>query len=100
MFHILQYQDMCKQIDFDLVSVLTQSGQHAEHVIELSTLVENIIVEKLMALTIEDADKMIKACDENGSKLFIVKQNRFNKPVQLLRKKIESGELGKLNLEQ
>lgn len=91
-------QEMCANCNLDLVSVLTQSGQHAEHVIELSKLVKNILVEKPMALTLEDSDLMISACNRNKCKLFIVKQNRFNKPVQLLRKRIENGDLGKITL--
>ena len=43
------------------------------------------MVEKPMALTIDDADKMIAACDYNNCRLFVIKQNRFNLPVQKLR---------------
>lgn len=92
------FNEMCEKINLDLVSVLTQSGKHASHVIELSELVKNILVEKPMALTLEDADNMINSCKKNNTKLFIVKQNRFNKPVQLLREKIKNGDLGKINL--
>jgi predicted dehydrogenase len=56
------------------------------------------MVEKPMALTIDDADAMIQACDENGCKLFIVKQNRFNVPVVKLREAQEMGRFGKLVL--
>ncbi len=91
-------QEMCRDCKLDLVSVLTQSGQHAQHVIELSKIVKNILVEKPMALTLDDADRMISACNENNSKLFIVKQNRFNKPVELLRRRIENEDLGKITL--
>ena len=49
-----------------------------------------------MALTLEDADKMIEACDRNGVRLFVVKQNRYNLPVQKLREALESGRFGKL----
>jgi predicted dehydrogenase len=51
-----------------------------------------------MALTLEDADAMMRACDENAIKLFVVKQNRFNVPVQKLREAIEKRRLGKLVL--
>lgn len=49
-----------------------------------------------MALTLEDADKMIEACDRNGIRLFVVKQNRYNLPVQKLREALEAGRFGKL----
>lgn len=88
--------EMMRKTDLDVVSVLTPSGLHAEHVIRLSKYRKHILVEKPMALTLDDADSMIKACDEQGIKLFVVKQNRFNVPVQKLRGALESGRFGKL----
>ncbi len=82
----------------DVISVLTPSGLHAEHVIELSKHGLPIIVEKPMAMTLEDADRMIKACDKNGAKLFVVKQNRYNLPVVKMREALEQGRFGRLNL--
>ena len=73
-------QMMCKE-DIDVVSVLTPSGLHAEHVIALTKYGKHIIVEKPMALTLDSADDMIKACDANACRLFVIKQNRFNIPV-------------------
>jgi len=55
-------------------------------------------VEKPMALTLDDADAMIKACDVNGCRLFVVKQNRFNVPVVKLREAVEAGRFGKFVL--
>ena len=49
-----------------------------------------------MALTLDDADKMIETCDLHGIRLFVVKQNRFNLPVIQLRKALEDGRFGKL----
>jgi predicted dehydrogenase len=51
-----------------------------------------------MALTLSDADDMIKISDKVGIKIFVVKQNRFNSPVQLLRRALEEGRFGKLIL--
>jgi predicted dehydrogenase len=51
-----------------------------------------------MALVLDDADRMIRACDENGVRLFVVKQNRFNVPVQKLREALEAGRFGRLVL--
>jgi predicted dehydrogenase len=80
----------------DLVAVLTPSGLHAEHVIALAQYGKDILVEKPMALTLDDADRMIRVCDENAVRLFVVNQNRFNVPVQKLREALESGRFGKL----
>jgi predicted dehydrogenase len=51
-----------------------------------------------MALTLEDADAMIRVCDEAGIKLFVVKQNRFNVPIVKLREALDGGRFGKLVL--
>lgn len=82
----------------DVISILTPSGDHAEHTIQMSKYAKPIIVEKPMALTLEDADRMIEACDRNGSRLFVVKQNRFNLPVQKMFEAKAQGRFGKLVL--
>jgi UDP-N-acetyl-2-amino-2-deoxyglucuronate dehydrogenase len=80
----------------DAVAVLTESGLHAEHVVALAPYGKHIVVEKPMALTLADADRMIAACDMAGSKLFVVKQNRFNVPIAKLREALQAGRFGKL----
>ncbi|PLC51585.1 oxidoreductase [Pollutimonas subterranea] len=87
---------MMREIDIDVVVVLTESGHHARHVKELAPYGKHIVVEKPMALTLDDADDMIKACDRARIKLFVVKQNRFNVPVMKLRESLERGRFGKL----
>lgn len=88
--------EMMRSADVDIVVVLTESGKHAVHVIELARYGKHIIVEKPMALTLEDADAMIEACDAAGVKLFVVKQNRFNVPVVKMREALQKGRFGKL----
>ena len=68
------HQMMTSGTPIDVVVVLTESGRHAEHVIALAQYGKHIIVEKPMALRLQDADAMIRACDEAGVKLFVVKQ--------------------------
>jgi predicted dehydrogenase len=80
----------------DVMNILTESGSHAGNVLELARYGKHFVVEKPMALTIEDADAMIRACDEAGVKLFVVKQNRYNLPVQKLRSAVEEGRFGKI----
>jgi predicted dehydrogenase len=84
--------------DIDAVSVLTPSGLHPRHVIACAKAGKHVVVEKPMALRLQDADDMIRACDEAGVKLFIVKQNRFNVPVVKAREALEAGRFGKLIL--
>ena len=88
--------DMMKAEKIDVVVVLTESGLHAQHTIELAPYGAHVVVEKPMALTLDDADAMIEACDKNGVKLFVVKQNRFNVPIVQLRKALDQGRFGKL----
>ena len=88
--------EMMRAVDIDVISVLTESGKHADHVIQLSKFKKHIVLEKPMALTLEDADSMIHACDEAGVKLFVVKQNRFNVPVIKAREALDGGRFGKL----
>ena len=100
-FGVPSYADMNEMAssdNVDVLVVLTPSGLHAQHVVELAAYGKHIVVEKPMALTLDDADEMIRACDENGVRLFVVKQNRFNIPVQKLREALESGRFGKLVL--
>ena len=100
-FEVPWYSDMHKMMRseaIDVVVVLTESGNHAKHVIELSGYGKHIVVEKPMALTLDDADAMITACDSSGCKLFVVKQNRFNVPVVKTREALEAGRFGKLVL--
>lgn len=94
--HFVDMHEMMQSVDSDVVVVLTESGLHARHVEELSHYGKHIVVEKPMALTLDDADMMIRACYAARVKLFVVKQNRFNVPVVKLREALEEGRFGKL----
>lgn len=82
----------------DVISILTESGNHARHTLEVVRYGKAILVEKPMALKLSDADAMIEACDRQGIRLFVVKQNRFNLPVEKLREALDEGRFGKLAL--
>jgi UDP-N-acetyl-2-amino-2-deoxyglucuronate dehydrogenase len=82
----------------DVIAVLTESGNHARDVLELARYGRHFVVEKPMALTLDDADAMIRTCDAANVKLFVVKQNRFNVPVVKLRQALEAGRFGRLVL--
>jgi UDP-N-acetyl-2-amino-2-deoxyglucuronate dehydrogenase len=100
-FGVPAYADMHAMMRaeaIDVVVVLTESGNHADHTVELAPYKRQIVVEKPMALTLADADRMIAACDREGIRLFVVKQNRFNVPVVKLREALEAGRFGKLVL--
>jgi predicted dehydrogenase len=101
-FSVPFYEDMHqmleKEREIDAVAILTPSGMHARHAIELAPYRKHLVVEKPMALTLDDADAMIAACDKNRVKLFVVKQNRFNLPVRKLREAIEKNRFGRIVL--
>jgi predicted dehydrogenase len=89
---------MMRKMDdaIDVVSILTESGYHARDCLALAPYGKHIVVEKPMALTVADADEMIRVCDQAGIKLFVVKQNRYNLPVTKLVEALRSGRFGKI----
>lgn len=88
--------DLVKSTKFDVASVLTPSGMHAEHSIKIMNYGKPVVVEKPMALTVEDADRMIETAKKNKVELFVVKQNRYNVPVVKLKEELDSGRFGRL----
>ena len=83
----------------DLVTVCTPSGNHTALVLLAARAgVPNVVVEKPMALTLADADAMIAECERRGTRLFVVKQNRYNLPIKKLREALDHGRFGKLVL--
>ena len=100
-FDVPYYTDMdlmMQNEDIDVCSILTPSGMHAEHTVRLAKYGKDIVVEKPMALTLDDADAMVRACDINNCKLFVIKQNRFNVPVIKMREALGAGKFGQLVL--
>lgn len=90
------YMEMIHATKPDVVSVLTWSGNHADIAAQCAPHVANVIVEKPMALQLRDADHLIETCANHGTRLFVVKQNRYNPPVVKLKKAVSEGRLGRL----
>ncbi|MCC6652921.1 MAG: Gfo/Idh/MocA family oxidoreductase [Candidatus Eisenbacteria bacterium] len=88
--------EMARAERLDVVSILTESGSHARLGAELAPLVGALVVEKPMALTLDDADRLIETCERHGTRLFVVKQNRFNPAIVRLREALDAGRFGKL----
>jgi predicted dehydrogenase len=80
----------------DIVNILTPSGLHVKNVLELVEFHKPLVVEKPIALKLEEADRIIRACDRNGVKIFVVHQNRYNLPIIKAREALEQGRFGKL----
>ena len=82
--------------NIDLIIICTPSGLHPEQVIKAASKKINVCTEKPMATNWESGLKMVKVCQENNIKLFVVKQNRFNKTLIELKKQIDNGKFGKI----
>lgn len=90
------YIEMLKNEDIDVVTIATESGYHGKHAIDCLNNNTHVLIEKPMALSIEDADHVIALAKEKGKKVCISHQNRFNPPIQKLRRAIEEGRFGKI----
>jgi len=93
------YKDYVKMLDrekLDAVLICTPSGLHPEMGIKAASRKINVVTEKPMAINLNSADELIKACEEHDVKLFVVKQNRLNPSIQILKKAITKRRFGKL----
>ena len=91
------YKRMIDENEIELVSIATESGLHAEIALYCIEHNINVIIEKPMAMSIEDADKILQLSDKKGVKVSACHQNRFNIAVQQMRQAIEQGRFGKLS---
>jgi UDP-N-acetyl-2-amino-2-deoxyglucuronate dehydrogenase len=87
---------MLASCDADAFVLTTPSGLHPEQAIQVAKAGRHVVTEKPMATRWEDGKKMVAACDEAGVRLFVVKQNRRNATLQLLKKAIEKKRFGKI----
>jgi UDP-N-acetyl-2-amino-2-deoxyglucuronate dehydrogenase len=92
----LSLTEMLANEQLDAVSLCTPSGIHPEQAIEVAEAGINVISEKPMATRWSDGVAMVKACDKAGVRLFVVKQNRRNTTLQLLKRAVEEGRFGKI----
>lgn len=100
-FKIPIYNNLKKMINnhlFDLIVVCTPSGLHPQHSILAFKKKVNVLTEKPMATKLKDAIEMNKIAKSNKVKLFVVKQNRFNPTLQILKKAIDENRFGKIYL--
>lgn len=91
-------EEMIETCGPDFIDILTPSGVHALNIFEVIPYNRHIVVEKPLALRLEDIDAIISRCDAHGIQLFVVQQNRFNPPIQKCRQALEKGRFGKLVL--
>ncbi|WP_219045857.1 Gfo/Idh/MocA family protein [Prochlorococcus marinus] len=95
--HMLESHER-HELKIDLVVIATPSGMHSSQVIMAAKKGIHCCSEKPMATNWTDAKEMVKACEDNDVKLFIMKQNRLNKTLKLLKEQIEKKRFGKIYL--
>jgi UDP-N-acetyl-2-amino-2-deoxyglucuronate dehydrogenase len=88
--------DMLAEVPSDIVTIATPSGLHPAHAMAAARAGRHVISEKPMAITLADADAMVAECERAGVQLFVVKQNRLNPPIQLLKRAVDKGRFGRL----
>jgi UDP-N-acetyl-2-amino-2-deoxyglucuronate dehydrogenase len=92
------YAAMLAETEADVAVICTPSGLHPRHGIMAAERGLHVIVEKPMATRLEEADALVQACDAAGVHLFVVKQNRLNPAIRLLKGAIDKGRFGRLYL--
>ena len=89
---------MNNKIDLDLIVLATPSGLHPIQTKIAAKSGLNVCTEKPMAINLADAKEMIKVCKESNVKLFVIKQNRLNPTLQILKKKVEENKFGNIGI--
>lgn len=83
--------------ELELVAIATESGEHAHIALDCIDAGINVIIEKPIAMSMADADEIIRRSEEKGVKVSACHQNRFNVAVQKTRKALEAGRFGRLS---
>jgi UDP-N-acetyl-2-amino-2-deoxyglucuronate dehydrogenase len=90
------YRDMICREKLDLIAIATESGNHAAIAIDCINSGCNVIIEKPIALSLDDADRIIESSIQMKVKVCACHQNRFNKSVQIIRDAMERGRFGRM----
>jgi len=90
--------EMLQKESIDLVALCTPSGIHPEQAVVAAQHNVHVMTEKPMATRWQDGVRMVRACDDAGVRLFVVKQNRRNTTLQLLKRAIEEKRFGKIHM--
>lgn len=92
----LRYEELLAKSDADVVVLSTPSGLHAPQTVRAAQAGKHVVTEKPMATRWDDGKRMVAACDDAGVRLFVVKQNRRNATLQLLKKALEQQRFGRI----
>ena len=87
---------MLEAVPSDLVSICTPSGLHPQHGVRAAQAGRHVLTEKPMAISLAGADDLVRACDAAAVHLFVVKQNRLNPAIQLLKRAVDKERFGRI----
>jgi UDP-N-acetyl-2-amino-2-deoxyglucuronate dehydrogenase len=90
------FDQMLAAVPSDAVIIATPSGLHPQHGIQAARAGRHVVSEKPMAISLSAADALVQACDDHQVHLFVVKQNRLNPPIVLLKRAIDRGRFGRI----
>jgi UDP-N-acetyl-2-amino-2-deoxyglucuronate dehydrogenase len=93
-------RQLLKKSDAHLMTLCTPSGLHPEQTVRCARDGRHIMTEKPMATHWRDGLRMVRECDKAGVRLFVVKQNRYNATLQLLKRAIEKKRFGRIYMVQ
>ena len=89
-------EEMLADSEIDIVNICTPNGDHHRSALEVLRAGKHALVEKPMAIRKDYCEEMIKTALDNNCELFVVKQNRFNPPVQAVKKLMQEGKIGEI----
>ena len=92
------YEEMLEKVPSEIVAICTPSGLHPSQGVRAAKSGRHVVTEKPMAISLKGADELVQACDAAKVFLFVVKQNRLNTPVQLLKRAVDTGRFGRIYL--
>ena len=98
-YNVMAFNDIDKLLkfrNFDVISICSPNGFHAQHSIKALNAGFHVLCEKPLAISVQDCGEMIKAAEKANRRLFAIKQNRFNPPVSAVKNAIDDGRLGKI----
>jgi UDP-N-acetyl-2-amino-2-deoxyglucuronate dehydrogenase len=90
--------DLLESADVDVIALCTPSGLHPEQAIQVARAGKHVMTEKPMATRWQDGLRMVRACDDAGVHLFVVKQNRRNATLQLLKQAVDKKRFGRIHM--
>ncbi len=90
------YKKMLEEAGADVVVIATESGYHGKHALDVLNAGSHVLIEKPMALSLDEIDQINALADEKNLKVCVSHQNRFNRPIQKLKRALDEGRFGKL----